>query len=301
MTMKKHLCILGIVFASLLTAFINGCERIPDSVVDMVPDSPPPTEPVVPPMQTGTDQSFTFSGSLDHQSPTHAVAFSPDGQTLASLGEESLKLWDPHTRQLKGTISLDVPRELRWIIYDPDGDDLAVGGPDDLPDYVTGHTSLVRGIAYSPDWLILASASSDKTVRVWDTLTNDHKYTLELAGQVWAVAFNPDGQTLATGGGFEGIHLWDAGTGQPKGILKANTGQVEGIAFGPRGQMLAVATGLGSGEAIHVWDLRTNELKETLMAEGYTVRKVAISPDGQLIAGGAYHGEAPGVLLWKRE
>ena len=129
--MKKHFCLLTMVFAGLFAAFISSCERVPSTVVDTVTDPPPTTEiepvappmqvvdtvtdppptteiePVVPPMQPVIDQSYTLHASLDHQSPIHAVAFSPNGQTFASLGDDSLKLWDPHTEQLRGTISLE--------------------------------------------------------------------------------------------------------------------------------------------------------------------------------------------------
>lgn len=291
--MQKYLRVFSIVLASLFVVFIIGCSEQMTTVVETVVD--PPTDSVTPPMPT--DQGYDFQGSLDHQGTIHAVAFSPDRQTLSSLGEDSLKLWNPHTKELKDTFPLEMG--FRWIIYLPNGEQ-RIGGPDQLPAYVTGHTSIVRAFAYNSIQQLSATGSSDKTTRVWNTQTGAHKYTLEHEGQVYTVAFSRDGQTLATGGGFEGIYLWDADTGQSKGApLIASTAQVEGIAFGPNGQTLLVATGKGDGEAIHVWDLRTNTRKDTLMAEGYTIRKVAISPDGKLIAGGAYFPGGPGVLLWK--
>ena len=302
--MRKDLRVLSIVFAGLFSIFMNGCNQRMDTVIDMVTDSPPTTEiePVTPPMQPAPDQSYTFHRSLDHQSPIDAIAFSPDGQTLASLGGDSLKLWDPHTEQLKETTPVEGAGDIRWVFYDQDGH-MWLGGPDYLSDYVTGHTSPVRAFGLMLNLEMSATGSSDKTVRVWDTLAEAHKFTLEHEGQVWAVVFSPDGQTLATGGSFEGIYLWDAGTGQSKGApLIANTGQVEGLAFSSDGHTLFVATGRGDGEAIHVWDLNTNTHIDTLMAEGYTIRKVAVSPDGQLIAGGAYYSEeGPGIVLWKRK
>lgn len=313
----------------LLGILINGCDQGMDTIVDTVMEPPPSStdetvmEPPPPstinangvgPIQPATDPSYAFHGFLDHQETIHALAFSPDGQTLASLGEDNLKVWDIPTEQLKSTTPIPQGDESLWILgVSNGGETVAVGKRTDgmiqvsafpekeiLYDLSHGHTSAVRALAYSSDGLTLATASSDKTVRVWDPLTTTHKYTLDHEKAVWAVAFSPDGQTLATGGGFEGIYVWDVTTGESKGPpLIASTSQVESVAFGKDGQTLFVATGRGDGEAIHVWDLRTNQLTETLMAEGYTVRKLAVSPDGQLIAGGAYDPGGPGVLLWK--
>lgn len=320
--MKKHLRLLSIILVGLLGIFINGCDRGMDTIVETVADPPPSTEPVAPPMLPDADASYTFEGTLDHQGTIHALAFSPDGQTLASLEENRLKLWDPHTQQLKNTLPLweDIfQRNIVQIFYISEEAFILIeevtqgtiqshtwpGGNTETGDnFLTGHTSIIRSLAFGE--LGFATGSSDKTIRIWGNQAAEADgiiaptFILEHEGQVWAVAFSPDGQTLASGGGFEGIHLWDATTGQSKGPpLIAPTAQVESIAFGPDGQTLLVATGKGDGEAIHVWDLRTNTLKQTLMAEGYTIRKIAISPDGQLIAGGAYAPEGPGVLLWK--
>lgn len=314
--MKRHFRFLSIILVGLLGILISGCNQGMDTLVDTVVDLPPPNdiqEPSSPPVEPTPDPSYTFHGFLDHQETIHALAFSPDGQTLASLGEDNLKVWDIPTEQLKSTTPIG--DESLWILGVSDGGEtVAVGKRADgmiqvsalpekdvLYDLSHGHTAAVRALVYSSDGLTLATASSDKTVRVWDPLTTTHKYTLDHEKAVWAVAFSPDAQTLATGGSFEGIHLWDATAGESKGPpLIASTSQVESVAFGPDGQTLFVATGRSDGKAIHVWDLRTNQLTETLMAEGYTVRKLAVRPDGQLVAGGAHAPDGLRVLLWKR-
>lgn len=320
--MKKHLRVLSIILAGLLAIFINGCSERTNTIVEPVIDLP--TQPVTPPMQPDAVPSYTVEGSLDHQGTIRAVAFSSDGQTLASLGDNRLKLWDPHTEQLKDTLPLwgDISqRNIVQIFYISEKDIILVeevtrgtlqshmwsgGNTEPGDNFLTGHTSIIRSVAFGK--LGFATGSSDRTIRIWGHQAAEADaivptfFILEHEGQVWAVAFSPDGQTLASGGGFEGIHLWDTTTGESKGPpLIAPTAQVESIAFGPNGQTLFVATGRGDGQAIHVWDLRTNQLTEILMAEGYTVRKVAISPDGQTVAGGAYDPQGPGVLLWKRK
>jgi WD40 repeat protein len=300
--MKKCLYVFSFVFIGILAFAISGCDDSMEEIVDEVVTTPI-TEPIIPPELTGIDQGYTFYMSLDHQTPINDVAFSWDGQWLASLGENSVKLWDPQTGQLKETRSIE-SGDL-WIDSVHDDGSVRLTGPDDFLFQRAGHTSPVRTVAGEGPTTNV-TGSSDRTIRVWDFLTGELHFAFDLPGQVWAVAVSLDGSILAGGGGFDGIYLWDFNTQQSKGILRADTAQVEGIAFGPGDlpfsppNTLAVATGLGSGEAIHVWDLRTNILKQTLIADGYTVRKVAISPDGQMIVGGAYYGAAPGVLLWRK-
>ena len=270
---------------------------------------PDETEVVVPPVvqSSGEDATlatdFTWHALLRNEGQNHGLAFSPDGLTLASLGANQVYLWDPDTEQLKETLQLD--KEAQWIVYDPDGT-LLIGddaSPFQLRDFGLGngigHTSIVRTVAFSPDWLTFASGSSDKTIRLW-TVKGNQISTLQEEGQVWAVAFSPDGQTLASGGGFRGIHLWDLSTNQIRNTLVADTAQVEGLAFSPDGLTLAVATGLGSGEAVHLWDLSTNQIKDILTVPDTTIRKLAFRPDGKMLVGGAYTTSGPGVAVWKQ-
>jgi tetratricopeptide (TPR) repeat protein len=119
---------------------------------------------------------FSFKG---HDGEVVSVAFSPDGQHLASGSvDRTVKIWDSATG--KERLSLK------------------------------GHAGEVYSVAFSPDGQRLASGSRDKTVKIWDSATGKELISLKgHAGWVTKVAFSPDGQWLASVNRHDSIHLWE--------------------------------------------------------------------------------------------
>ena len=264
---------------------------IPPEAGDLLPTEPPQLE--------GIEPNYILHGFIGQENQIEGVAFSPDGQTLASIDfDGTLFHLNPHTLETKPHLTETVVRRL-WD-----------GGLRE--DHKRRRMRTSRSVAYSPETQWGAAGTSDKTILLWSSATQSFDmsqppdFTLPAPGQVWAVAFSPDGQTLATGGGYVGIHLWDMRLDPPqiKATLTAKTSQVEGIAFHRDGRTLAVATGQVD-EVVHLWDLQTETLKDTLRVPQVSVRNVAFSPDGRMLAGGAYttggdYGVGEGVLLWKQ-
>ncbi|KAI9709019.1 MAG: hypothetical protein M1828_002553 [Chrysothrix sp. TS-e1954] len=182
-----------------------------------------------------------------HSGEVTAVAFSHDGQVLASASDDqTIRLWDPKTGEPL--------QELR------------------------GHSDEVTAVAFSHVSQFLASASRDKTVRLWDPKTGEPLQKLKgHSDEVTAVAFSHDGQALASASRDEIVRLWDPKTGEPLQTLEEHSGGVAAVAFSQDGQILASAS---DDKTVRLWDPKTGEPLRHLDVDGF-VNFIEFSLDGQ--------------------
>src|SRR5262249_36527934 len=120
-----------------------------------------------------------------------------------------------------------------------------------------GHTGPISAVAVSPGGTLLATASHDKTVRLWEIATG--KLTQTLAGQdaLLAVSFSPDGKLIAAGGADKKIVVWDASSGQLLHTLAGSLEPVTALAWKPGTATVLMSN--GKAGAVQVWNVRAGK------------------------------------------
>ncbi|MBD2512041.1 hypothetical protein H6G91_33250 [Nostoc muscorum FACHB-395] len=155
-----------------------------------------------------------------------------------------------------------------------------------------GHSGAVYSVSFSPDNQTIATASSDKTVKLWDRSGKELKTLKGHSGAVYSVSFSPDNQTIATASSDNTVKLWDR-SGKELKTLKGHSGIVYSVSFSPDNQTIATAS---SDNTVKLWDRSGKELK-TLKGHSSYVLSVSFSPDNQTIATASSDNT---VKLWDR-
>ena len=192
---------------------------------------------------------------LSVRHPVAAMAFSPDGKTLAAV------TWD-------GMIYFSEAATGKWLRS------------------LRGSKDRLLTVAWSPDGTLLACGGDDGYISLRDVISGKEIRRLQGASAQPAAScgtFSPDGRLLATARDAETTSLFEVATGKESRCLVGQTCWATDVAFSPDGNLLATAH---TDSAIRLWNVRTGKERRKLAGHTNTAGAVAFSRDGWLLASG---------------
>jgi WD40 repeat protein len=244
-----------------------------------------------------------------HKGKVFALAFSPDGQTLASgSADHHVMLWDPTTGERRADFAAHTSGGVLALAFSPDGRTLASGGSDDtvrlwgMPDgnplatlrADARGTGVWMSLAFSPGGDLLAAGDigwgDAGSLALWDVATQKRSRHVEFSsGKVWDVAFAPGGDTLAVAVQGQGVTLWDWLADTQRSFQTAAVAR--SIAWSPDGRLL----GAGVASSVELWDVASGERVATRKVHESLVWSVRYTPDGEALLAGSKDGT---VSVW---
>ena len=257
-----------------------------------------------------------------HDKKVNSLAFSPDGEIIATVSDDkTVNLWNRDGNLIR-TIS-NFNDDLLDVSFSKDGQKLAVGLKDNtiviinlsddkrqiIESYsetnTDGHKDWIRAVDWSSDGNIIASASDDNTVKLWELNNNnqfEHKQTL--AGDkghnswVFDVKFSPDGNKIASTSNDKKVILWKKDT---DGIffhhknLERHDDEVNGVSFSPDGTRIATVSG---DKTVILWYTDSDKGPEIITGHNEELYSVSFSEDGQFLVVGSGDNTA---IVWDIE
>lgn len=247
------------------------------------------------------DEDFDFHESLsayENKFLDSYIDFSSDNQSLAiRTDKNSVEIWklDNKVSLVKTIKTEDVVENVNFLA---DNNTVAITTAYhtaklwQLPDRVNkepkllqtfpGHNNQVTGVSISPDGQLIASASHDNTIKIWQRDRKLLRTFKEHGNKVNSVSFSPDGKLIASASDDKTVKLWQADDGKVIKICEGHSKGVNSVSFSPNGKMIA---SIGKDNTVRLWNIEGEDCKSlNPLDTGNSVYRVSFSPDSQLIA-----------------
>ncbi|NOY41842.1 MAG: protein kinase [Planctomycetes bacterium] len=257
-----------------------------------------------------SDPPAPFSELSKHEGPVRSVAFSPDGNSVASGGQDNVvRIWhlpsNQESKVLRGHAS-----HVRDCVFSPNSQQLLSASRDGLVklwqpatyhETITlgntagvGHADAVLAARFSRDGRQVVTASRDRTASLWDVADQNlvRQFSEGHSFLASSAHFFADGTRLATGAGDGTTRIWNVTTGTETQKIES-TGSTAALDVSADGRW--IATGSTGNEAI-IWDTRTGERLAVLQGHEATVTALSFAPNGKLLATGDDRGRC---RLWR--
>jgi len=258
------------------------------------------------------------AGVVGHTSEIVALAYTPDGRTLASRGGDAIKVWDAGSLRERASLPSD-GSDFGALAISPDGKTLATTLPGrgivawDLSDFseravFTVHPKLTPdpvsaevfgwGVAYSPDGSLLAGpredGSADASILIWNLATTNPEATGLGPPQSPAthLMFTPDSRALVAKGMEGRIRVWDVASKAERASIDSNTSYLTAIAVSPDGKSVASS---GPDRYLRLWSVASGAEVGKLKGHMKAILGIAFHPNGRHVITGDSGGT---IFLW---
>jgi WD40 repeat protein len=278
---------------TLLRRWIDEGARIDTMTIRPTTNDPRPTS-------AGHRAPGTGHGSTATPAPVTALAFSPDGKWLAAGGYRAVRLLDPASGAVLRTLAGPFD-QLHALAWSPDGRTLAAAGglPGGFgevclwdttawgtPWVAREHADTIYGLSWRPGTREFATASIDKSVRIWNADTGKPLRTLkDHADAVFGIAYSPDGKWLATGSADRSVKLYQTEEYRHVATVAGHGDTVTALGFTAKSDLLVTAC---ADKKARVWPVKTGAITNPLRdpGEADAISALAFSQDGGTFAWG---------------
>jgi WD40 repeat protein len=265
-----------------------------------------PIPRVLPGAWSAHSRSIVLGG---HKDTVICLAFSPDGQRIASGSVDStVRLWDVQTGAAMGAPLVVHKWSITFLAFSPDGQRIASATRDRILLWDTVAGTAVTIFLHIKDQAICLSFSLNgqwlysglsNIIQVWDAKTGAavREHFLQNSDVVKCLSFSPDGLRVATASSNNTIQLWNTETGAAVGTpLVGHTNSIECLSFSTDGWMIASAS---RDNIIRLWNTETGAaVGDPLLGHTDWIRCLSFSPNGQTLTSGSSDRT---IRLWNAE